>query len=200
MPRARPRLSLQARAITLLAQREQSRQELRDKLLRIARAASAADSRAGVNAEPAATRLRLQGAAPAAQPVTAVDERLPGGDEAQDTADLAETVDALLDTLEAQGQLSPARFVESRIRLRAPRQGAQRIRQELARHGLALDAEQRQLLEQSEFERAREVWRRKYGAPAADAAGRARQARFLASRGFASDVIRRIVLSSVDDD
>ena len=49
-----------------------------------------------------------------------------------------------------------------------------------------------------EVQRAREVWRRKFGEPAPDAAGRARQMRFLASRGFGTEAIRRVV-SGGDD-
>ena len=48
-------------------------------------------------------------------------------------------------------------------------------------------------LQGSEFERAREIWRRKFGEPAADAAGQAKQMRFLATRGFGGDVIRKVV-------
>jgi len=51
----------------------------------------------------------------------------------------------------------------------------------------------------TELERAREIWRRRFGAPAADASERARQIRFLAGRGFEGDVIRRIVRAPDDD-
>ena len=44
------------------------------------------------------------------------------------------------------------------------------------------------------------VWRRKYGTPAADAAGRVRQMRFLVGRGFSSDVVRRVVQGVPADD
>jgi regulatory protein len=54
-------------------------------------------------------------------------------------------------------------------------------------------------LRTSEVERAREVWRKKFGGPAQDAAGRAKQMRFLAGRGFGGDAIRRVV-SGADDD
>ncbi|MGA8784485.1 MAG: RecX family transcriptional regulator, partial [Polaromonas sp.] len=54
-------------------------------------------------------------------------------------------------------------------------------------------------LKGSELERAREVWRRKFDGPAADAAGRAKQMRFLATRGFGGDVIRRVVSQAEDD-
>ena len=42
------------------------------------------------------------------------------------------------------------------------------------------------------------TWRKKFGEPANDAAGRARQMRFLASRGFGAEAIRKVV-SGTDD-
>jgi regulatory protein len=84
------------------------------------------------------------------------------------------------------------------VRTRAPRQGLQRIRAELTRHGLALDADTAAALRESELARAREVWQRRFGQPAADAAERARQMRFLAGRGFAAEAIRRAVPRAAD--
>ena len=55
-------------------------------------------------------------------------------------------------------------------------------------------------LRATELERARAVWQKKFGAPAADAAARARQARFLAARGFAADVVRRVLNAWPDAD
>jgi len=112
-------------------------------------------------------------------------------------------VDALLDWLEANRYLSEQRFVESRVNVRASRYGNRRIAQELAQHGLALDAGTAQALAATERDRAREVWARKFGQPAADAAGRARQARFLSARGFSAEVVRRVLReagSGPDDD
>lgn len=102
-------------------------------------------------------------------------------------------VTALLDWLEANRYLSQERFVESRVNARAPRHGNLRIRQELAQHGVALGADAAEALERSEFDRARDVWARKFDGPAGDAGGRARQARFLTGRGFSSDVVRRVL-------
>ena len=79
------------------------------------------------------------------------------------------------------------------MHVRAARHGAERIRQELARHGVALDAEALRGLRESELARAQAVWQRKFGRAAPDAAGRAKQARFLAGRGFSGEVIRRVV-------
>jgi len=102
-------------------------------------------------------------------------------------------VDTLLDWLEAHKYLSHARFVESRLHARTARYGNRRIEQELAQHGVELDADARRQLRDSEFTRAREVWQRKYGTAPADAAERVRQMRFLANRGFSAEVVRRVV-------
>jgi len=112
----------------------------------------------------------------------------------------AAEVDALLDELAARGHLSDERFVESRVHVRHDRFGNRRIEQELRRHGLAPDAEMQQQLRASEPARALEVWRKKFGRAAADAAGRARQARFLAARGFSPEVVHRIVAGPHDDE
>ena len=79
------------------------------------------------------------------------------------------------------------------MRAREGRLGTQRIRQELARHGAELSPEAAEALKASEASRAAAVWQRKFGEPAADRAGRARQMRFLATRGFDPEVIRRVV-------
>ena len=111
-------------------------------------------------------------------------------------ADPMARVVEVLDWLEGQRYLSQQRFVESRIHVRAARHGNLRIQQELAQHGLALDADAALSLKASEFDRAREVWSRKFDAPAADAAGRARQARFLTGRGFSAETVRRVLRQS----
>ena len=102
-------------------------------------------------------------------------------------------VDELLDWLVANKYLSESRFVESRVNARSRKQGTLLIKLELARHGLALEPEQATALRESEFARAQALWQRKFGAIAPDARLRAKQARFLAARGFAADVVRRVV-------
>ena len=54
-------------------------------------------------------------------------------------------------------------------------------------------------LRASELERAREIWRKKFGRQPADAAERGKQMRFLASRGFGGDTIHKVV-SGADED
>jgi regulatory protein len=105
----------------------------------------------------------------------------------------SQRVDALLDWLEAHKHLSEQRFVESRVHARAARFGNLRIRQELAQHQVAMPPAAAQALVDSELQRAREVWRRKFDGPAADAAGRAKQARFLTGRGFSAETVRAVL-------
>ena len=105
-----------------------------------------------------------------------------------------------LDELQARGFIDEQRVVDSLLHRRASRLGTGRIKQELQAKGL--DAERVALavasLKASEVERAREVWRKKFGVLPQDAAQRAKQARFLAARGFGGDVIQRVL--NTDDD
>lgn len=156
--------SLKARALQMLAQRDQSRVEMRVKLLRHARRALVdPDSEPGPG-EPG---------------------------EPGHSADPAAEVEALLDWLEAHRHLSAERFVESRVHARLSRFGNLRIHSELARHGLNPSAEIERSLAATELERAREVRDRRFADLPHDAAERARQARFLAGRGFSAEVIHR---------
>ena len=123
----------------------------------------------------------------------------PGDCDADDAA-AVQQVDMLMAWLSANGHLSAQRFVDGRIHVRQARYGNRRIEQELRQHGLALDAGAQQALRDSELARAREVWRRKYGAIATDAAGRVRQMRFLVSRGFSPEVVRRVVRDGESDE
>lgn len=106
-----------------------------------------------------------------------------------------------LDELQAKGFISEQRVVESVIHRRADRLGTGRVKQELQAKGVSAEAvaEAVDRLRGTETERAREVWRKKFGEPAADPAGRAKQMRFLASRGFGAEVIRRVVRGADDD-
>jgi regulatory protein len=190
----RPPLSLKGQALALLARREHSRAELRTKLL--AHARKRAQAAAADAAKEAALGPRDPWDLPVARAATpeAVANAHAGAPAPFDAEAAREEIERLLDALEAAHHLSDARFAESRIHARARRQGTARIQQELARHGVELDAVAKRQLRDTELERAREVWRRKYGGePPADPAERARQMRFLAARGFAAEVVRRLV-------
>jgi regulatory protein len=101
----------------------------------------------------------------------------------------------VLDELQAKGFIDHERVVESVIHRRASRVGAARIRRELQAKGLdaQLVTEAVQALRATELERARVVWRKKFGVPPADATQRAKQARFLVARGFSADAITRVL-------
>ena len=106
-----------------------------------------------------------------------------------------------LDELQARGFISEERVIESVIHRRAGKLGTARVKQELAAKGLSGEAvaEAMEHLRATELSRAREVWRRKFGQAAADPKERARQIRFLVSRGFAAEAVRRVVQGTDED-
>lgn len=101
----------------------------------------------------------------------------------------------VLDDLQAKGFISEARVVESLVNQRAARFGLARLRQEMQQKGVSDQAQQEALatLKASEPERARVVWEKKFGAPPQTDQERARQIRYLMSRGFAAEVVRKLV-------
>lgn len=111
-------------------------------------------------------------------------------------------LESVLRELEAKDFISEARVVESTLHRRAGQLGSARIRQELQAKGIAAEAVQEAVasLQGSEFGRAHALWQRKFGAPAQDLQQRARQMRFLTSRGFSGEVVRRVVRGEVPDD
>lgn len=106
-----------------------------------------------------------------------------------------------LDDLQAKGFISEQRVLDSVVNRRASKLGAARIKQELQSKGLDPQAVVQAVadLRVTELTRAREVWCKKFGQPAQDAAERAKQMRFLAGRGFAGDTITRVVAGNDDD-
>lgn len=106
-----------------------------------------------------------------------------------------EDVDAVLDELEKRNWLSDARAAEQMLNLKRPRFGAQRIAHELRQKGIAenLIGDVIPQLKETELDAAREVWRKKFGNFPQDQKEKARQVRFLQSRGFDLDVVFRIL-------
>jgi regulatory protein len=107
----------------------------------------------------------------------------------------------VLDELEAKDFISEARVVESVVHRRASRMGGARIRQELQAKGIAPEAAAQAVLalQATELERARDVWRSRFGVPPADLAERARQMRFLLGRGFSHEVARKAMAQEAGD-
>lgn len=159
--------SLQARALRLLAQREHSRLELERKLQRFI-------------------------ARPDADPTESTDPVAAASDTPRYSAqDLSDALDAL----QAKGFIQPERVAQSVLHRRAPKLGSQRVLQELRQKGLDEDLIRNAAatLRSSEHARAWAVWQRKFGQVATTPQERAKHMRFLASRGFAAEVVGKVV-------
>jgi regulatory protein len=113
----------------------------------------------------------------------------------------ADSLESLLDSLERDGWLSNERFVDSVVHRRASRMGGSRIISELKRHavGDTLISDTADKLAQTETARAQAVWDKKYGVLPETPAERAKQARFLAARGFSSGTIGKILKGGDED-
>ncbi|MEN6586138.1 MAG: recombination regulator RecX [Sulfuricella sp.] len=115
-------------------------------------------------------------------------------------AENEQEVESLLDDFAQRGWLSEARFTEQIVHARRSKYGAQRIVQELKEKGVSADAVAAVLpeLRESELDTARAVWAKKFGVLPQDARERARQMRFMMSRGFSSGVIGKVLQNSGD--
>jgi len=119
---------------------------------------------------------------------------------AQTTEELAKVLDDLART----GWQSDTRFTQGWVHRKAPGHGSARVLRDLKLQGIppeALSAVQSEL-KKTEYERACAVWSRKFPKTGErlSAVEYARQGRFLASRGFSSDIIRRVLGHSDDSE
>lgn len=113
-----------------------------------------------------------------------------------------EQMDRVLDDLVREGWLSDERYAHSLVHRRSATHGVARIASELRQSGVtdAAIADIRDTLRDTEFDRARGVWKKRFGGLAPpDRQTFAKQARFLAGRGFSNDVIYRL-LGEVSED
>jgi regulatory protein len=118
-------------------------------------------------------------------------------------AESAEALEILLDDLSERRLLSDERYVEMRMNARGARFGNARLTHELRTQGVSEDLVAGALAAgEDELTRARQVWQRKFGdkTGGGDAAERARQTRFLMSRGFSGETIRRVLRGDFEDD
>lgn len=101
---------------------------------------------------------------------------------------------AVLDELEQRDWLSDARATAQLVEARRSRFGIRRIAHELHQKGIADDLIAGALarLGETELESARKVWQGRFGIAPRDARERAKQARFLQSRGFSMDVVLQV--------
>ncbi|MFT4503216.1 recombination regulator RecX [Caballeronia sp. 15711] len=115
--------------------------------------------------------------------------------------DEGDSLDTLLDALEQEGWLSNERFVESVVHRRGTRLGTNRIVHELKRNGIdeTLIQDAGAELNKTELARARDVWSKKFGELPTTPAERAKQARFLATRGFNGGTIVKVLKAGEDE-
>lgn len=107
-----------------------------------------------------------------------------------------EEINTVIADLEASNLQSDRRFAEAWVRGNSGRLGLARLRQTLRQRGVDNEIALAALSSPDlgdELMRARDVWSRKYDVAPTSRNDWARQARFLQSRGFAADIIRRVV-------
>jgi regulatory protein len=117
-------------------------------------------------------------------------------------ADETDDIPALLADFKARGWLSDARFTEQLVNARKNKFGSAKVAHELREKGVADDliAEAVSDIQGNELEHATEVWRKKFKQPASNRNEWAKQARFLQSRGFGFDTIKKVLSKTEDDD
>ena len=115
-------------------------------------------------------------------------------------AESAEILEALLEELAGANRLSDARYAEMRSHVMSRKYGASRIAYELRSKGVSEEEAQHavQAARDTDLERAREVYNRKFRNAVSSREDRAKRIRFLQSRGFSFDVIK-VVLQGVED-
>ena len=174
--------ALRERALALLARREHTALELKRKLMRKPQ-------------QPGSRRFPRQDAedfSADADVVAQADvpEQPPIPDD-----ELEEHVDQLLQDFKQRGWLSEQRFTEQVVHARQQKFGSMRIAHELKQKGVddTLIAEAMQQVKQDEFSHALQIYRKKFAQPPASREEWAKQARFMQSRGFSMDMIKRVI-------
>jgi len=114
----------------------------------------------------------------------------------------ADSITAILDDFKTRGWLSDARFTEQMVHARRAKFGSSKIVHELREKGVdsALIEDAAERLKETELGSAIEVWRKKYKQAPADRDEWAKQARFLQSRGFSFDVIKKVMNNPQEND
>jgi regulatory protein len=110
-------------------------------------------------------------------------------------ADENDDIPALLEDFKAKGWLSDTRFTEQIVNARQSKFGSAKIAHELREKGVAdhLIAEAIEQVKDNELVNATEVWRKKFKTGPNSREEWAKQARFLQSRGFGFDMIKKVL-------
>ena len=105
-----------------------------------------------------------------------------------------DNIDAVLNELVQRGWLSDERAAEQMLAARRSRFGIHRITHEMRQKGIAEELISAAVpeLKETELEAANAVWQKKFGVAPQDEKEKAKQARFLQSRGFGLEVISKV--------
>jgi regulatory protein len=111
-----------------------------------------------------------------------------------------ENIKVILDDFKTRGWLSDARFTEQIVHARKSKFGSARVANELREKGVADDLIDSAIasLKETEFDNALAICCKKYNSAPTSREDWARQARFLQSRGFGFDVIKKVLSSKLD--
>jgi regulatory protein len=185
-----PQQSLRARALRLLSRREFSRQELASRLRPYAQAVAHTGARTGTSPDADA-----DGGVPANAVI--------------DESDALAILDTLLDDLAERGWLSDARYAEAVVRKRSGQYARRSIAQELKCAGVDADVAEAALAQNltdpqadpeaaagAEFEAALALCQRKFRKAPVEQKDKARQVRFLQSRGYSLGLALRVIKHS----
>ncbi len=108
----------------------------------------------------------------------------------------ADEIAQTLDDLERLGYLSDARYARMLVTQRAGRYGKRAIAHKLAQRGVAADAAREALDElpaDDEVAQATALWQRRFAQAPVDDRERAKQVRFLTSRGYDLSIALKVV-------
>ena len=116
-------------------------------------------------------------------------------------AEETDDIGAILEDFKTRGWLSDKRFTDQLVHARQVKFGSAKVANELRQKGVADDLISDALvsLKENELENATEVWRKKFKTPASNRDEWAKQARFLQSRGFGFDVIKKVLNTKTED-
>lgn len=110
-------------------------------------------------------------------------------------------IEQILNELERSNWQSDERYAAQISKVKGERFGVARLKHEFKQKGLDDSLVQQELatLKATEFERAQEIWRKKFGTAPDDLKEKARQVRFMASRGFGYEIVSKII-KNIDED
>jgi regulatory protein len=113
----------------------------------------------------------------------------------------ATQIPEIIEDFKKRNWLSDIRFTEQIVHARKSKFGSARVAKELREKGVSdeLIAEALISIRGNELENAKQVWRKKYDHPPRSREEWAKQARFLQSRGFGFEIIKRVINEQEDE-